>query len=71
MPSEPTANGVEGRDSGQRPDWYVPIMPVEDDGRTVREVLLDTFGADPPELPNDLRDELVAYLDQFRVPRGA
>lgn len=69
MSSEPTANGAKGPESRQRPDWYVPLNPVPDDGRTVLEVLQDTFGTEPFELPDDLKEEIVAYLDSFLVPR--
>ncbi len=69
MSSKPQHNGTDHRDSSQRPDWYVPIAPVENDERTVQQSLVDIFGTDPPELPDDLRDELVADLDRFLVPR--
>ena len=69
MSSKPTRNGTDHRDSSLRPDWYVPIVPVENDERTVQQSLVDIFGTDPPELPDDLRDELVADLDRFLVPR--
>ena len=69
MSSEPTSNGAKGSGSRERPDWYVPLNPVPDDGRTVLEVLLDTFGTEPIELPDDLMEEHLAYLDSFRVPR--
>ncbi len=69
MSNKPQHNGTDHRDSSQRPDWYVPIAPVENDERTVQQSLVDIFGTDPPELPDDLRDELVADLDRFLVPR--
>ena len=69
MSSKPTHNGTDRSDASERPDWYVPIVPVEGDDRTVQQSLVDIFGTDPPELPDDLRDELVADLDRFLVPR--
>ena len=69
MSSKPTHNGTDRSDASERPDWYVPIAPVEGDDRTVQQSLVDIFGTDPPELPDDLRDELVADLDRFLVPR--
>ena len=71
MSSEATGNGADRRDSSQRPDWYVPIAPVEDDGRTVQEALRALeVAVNPGDISDDLRTELVAYLDQFRVPRS-
>ena len=70
MADDPTANGADGSDTRERPSWYVPIKPIpEDDHRTLKEVLLDTFGHEPPELSEETQEELVAYLNQFRVPR--
>ena len=69
MSRQTTPNGTDRSDASERPDWYVPIAPVEGDDRTVQQSLVDIFGTDPPELPDDLRDELVADLDRFLVPR--
>ena len=69
MSRKTTPNGTDRSDASERPDWYVPIAPVEGDDRTVQQSLVDIFGTDPPELPDDLRDELVADLDRFLVPR--
>ncbi len=70
MADNPTTNGADGSDSRERPSWYVPIQPIpEDDHRTLAEVLLDTFGHDPPRLSEETQEELVTYLNQFRVPR--
>ena len=63
-------NGTDGDESRERPSWYVPLRPIpEDDTRTGLEVLLDTFGHEPLELSEELQEELLAYLNQFRVPR--
>ncbi len=70
MPSEPTANGAKGADSRPRPDWYVPIVPAEDDDRTVQDLLRGLqIAIDPDDLSDDLRADLKAYLDQFGTPR--
>ena len=70
MADKPAANGADGRETGERPSWYVPIKPIpETDRRSLTEVLLDTLGHDPPDLSEETQQELVAYLDQFRVPR--
>ena len=70
MADDPTANGADGRDTRERPSWYVPIKPIpEDDHRTLKEVLLDTFGHEPLELSDEDAAETVAFLDQLRVPR--
>ena len=68
MSDDPSANGADSAQSRQRPSWYVPQVPLND-GRTVEQIMLDTFGEDAPPLPEELQDELVAHLDQFRVPR--
>ena len=65
-----TGNGTDGGEGRERPSWYVPLRPIpEDDTRTGLEVLLDTFGHEPLELSEDVQEELLAYLNQFRVPR--
>ena len=70
MADNPTVNGADGSDARERPSWYVPIQPIpEDDQRTLAEVLLDTLGHEPPRLSEETQEELVAYLNQFRVPR--
>lgn len=69
MSSEPTANGAERRDPSQRPSWYVPLKPVPEDGRTVQESMREHFIVDPDGIPDDLQEELVAFLDSFREPR--
>ena len=70
MSSEPTANGAEPRDPDQRPDWYVPIKPVEGDGRAVQDLLRGLqIVKDPDDIPDDLRADLQAYLDRFGSPR--
>ena len=61
-------NGTDSAEQRERPSWYVPQEPLHD-GRTVEQIMLDTFGEDAPSLPEELQGELVAYLDQFRVPR--
>lgn len=72
MAESPAVNGVDESDDRERPSWYVPIQPIpEDDHRTTAEVLMDTFGHEPLDLPEELQKELVAYLDQFRVPRDS
>ncbi len=64
-----TTNGADG-DGRVRPSWYVPIKPIpEDDTRTAREVLLDTFGDEPLELSEEEAAETKAFLDQFLVSR--
>jgi hypothetical protein len=71
MPSEPTANGTKGSESRERPDWYVPIVPTEDDARTVQDLLRGLqVVTDPDDIPDDLRADLKAYLDQFGTPRN-
>lgn len=70
MADNTTANGTDGGERRERPSWYVPLQPIpEDDMRTGLEVLLDTFGHEPLELPEEVQEELLAYLNQFRVPR--
>ena len=70
MSSKPQHNGTDHRDSSQRPDWYVPIAPVENDERTVQELLQDLqVVCEPGDLSDDLCAELAAYLDQFLLPR--
>lgn len=70
MSSEPTANGAKSRDSKQRPDWYIPIVPVEDDDRTVQDLLRGLqVTIEPDEIPDELQADLKAYLDQFGTPR--
>lgn len=70
MQSEPTANGADRRDPSQRPDWYVPIAPVEDDGRTVQDLLRALqVVAEPGDIPDDLRADLNAFLDRYGSPR--
>ncbi len=71
MTTEPSANGADRRDPSQRPDWYVPITTVKDDDRTVQELLTGlTVEVNPGDIPDDLRAELVGYLNQFRAPRS-
>jgi hypothetical protein len=70
MADQATNNGTDGSGSRERPSWYVPVRAIpEDDTRTGREVLLDTFGDEPLELSEETQEELLAYLNQFRVPR--
>ena len=67
MSDESTVNGTdaEGR---ERPSWYVPIQPIpETHHKTLAEVFEETFP--PLDLSEETQQELVAYLDQFRVPR--
>ena len=72
MPQDPTPNGADASESRERPSWYVPIQPIpETDHRNLTEVLLDTLGHEPPDLSEETQKELVAYLDQFRVPRDS
>lgn len=72
MADNSATNGAEGTEPRERPSWYVSSQPIpESDTRTGQEVLLDTFGHDPPELPDDVQDELLAYLNRFRVPRDS
>ena len=69
MSEDQPPNGVdaEGR---ERPSWYIPLQPVpKTHHRNLTEVLLDILGHDPPDLSEETQKELVAYLDQFRVPR--
>ncbi len=71
MSSKPQHNGTDHRDSSQRPDWYVPIAPVENDERTVQELLRDLqVVCEPQELSDELRADLTKYLDQFGTPRS-
>ncbi len=68
MSQDPTANGASASEPRQRPSWYVPIEPVpEDDHRSVQQVLRETWGDDPVELPPQAAEELLAYLDQYKV----
>ena len=70
MADQATSNGTDGGEGRERPSWYVPIKPIpEDDTRTAREVLLDTFGDEPLELSEEEAAETKAFLDQFLVPR--
>ena len=69
-------SGSNGTDAEprERPSWYIEFEPIpEDDQRTVAEVLEGTFpecfGDEPPELPPEVAAEILAFLDQFRVPR--
>ncbi len=70
MSRKPTRNGTDREDASQRPDWYVPIEPIEDDRQTVQELLqkLEVV-VEPDDLSDDLRAELAEYLDQFLLPR--
>ena len=71
MSSKPQHNGTDHRDSSLRPDWYVPIVPVENDERTVQELLRDLqVVCEPQELSDELRADLTKYLDQFGTPRS-
>ena len=70
MADNPAANGANASDARDRPSWYVPIQPIaEEDQRTLAEVLLDTLGHEPPRLSEETQEELVAHLNQFRIPR--
>ena len=72
MSEDQPPNGVDAGEPRERPSWYVPIQPIpESDHRSLAEVLLDSFGHDPPDLSEETQKELVAYLDQFRVPRDS
>ena len=67
MADNPTANGADASEVRERPSWYVPIQACEDDDRTVQQVLRETWGDDPIELPAQAAEELLAYLDQFKI----
>ena len=70
MSDNPTPNGVDASEPRERPSWYIPIKPIpEDDHRTTQQVLSETWGDEPLDLSEETQKELVAYLDQFRVPR--
>ena len=70
MSEDQPPNGADAGEPRERPSWYIPLQPIpEDDKRTLTEVLLATFGHEPLELPEDVQEELLAYLNQFRVPR--
>ena len=70
MSPDATPNGADPSEARERPSWYVPIQPIpESDQRSLAEVWLDTFGSEPLELSEETQERLVAYLDQFRVPR--
>ena len=70
MPQDPTPNGADASEPRERPSWYVEFEPIpEDDQRSLTEVLLDTFGHEPPELSPEIEAETLAFLDRFRVPR--
>ena len=69
MTHNPSRNGADQGATRERPDWYVPIAPIEDDGRTKRQSLVDLFGTTPPDVPDDVRDEMVAELDRHLLAR--
>ena len=71
MSRKTTRNGTDRSDASERPDWYVPIAPVEGDDRTVQELLRDLqVVCEPHELSDELRADLTKYLDQFGTPRS-
>ena len=70
MSEDQPPNGADASEPRERPSWYIPLQPVpKTHHRNLTEVLLDTLGHDPPDLSEETQKELVAYLDQFRVPR--
>ena len=70
MSQDPTANGASASEPRERPSWYVPIKPVPPSHhKTLAEVFEETF--EPLDLSEETQQELVAYLDQFRVPRDS
>ena len=72
MSEDQPPNGADAGEPRQRPSWYVPIQPIpESDHRNLAEVLLDTIRHEPPDLSEATQEELVAYLDQFHVPRDS
>ena len=70
MTDEPARNGADADQSRERPSWYVPLKPHETGDRTIQQLLQDLIVIkDPGELPQDVRAEIKAYLDQFLIPR--
>ena len=61
-------NGSDSAGPRQRPSWYVPIEPVEDD-RTAQQVLEESWPPRDLELSAETKARLTEFLDQFRITR--
>ena len=70
MSRKSARNGTYHDGERTRPSWYMPIPPIdEDDEHSGRRSLVEIFGTEPPDLPDEVHDQLVAELDRYLVPR--
>ena len=68
MSDDPSANGADSTQSRQRPSWYIPIEPLEED-RTVQQVLEESWPPRNLKLSAETKAEILEFLEQFRIPR--